>query len=255
MRLVHVLYALLVVACTGGGGSPGDDASTSAESTVAASTSSDSATSLGGTSNASSGAVDGVDSSGSEQGDRCPAFEDEVAPGPITVEITNNLDNGVWVPLFADCIESVPHAITDPDGVRVPWRSPPCGTCEGAVQGLCPCPPPFCDEYHGLFLEPGAAVEYAWSGLRFEQEEVPPLCPGIAMCGETCERGVVPVDGTYTFTIQVGRAQGCAMEPCACTPMDGSCVLNDEAMTFTMLMDVSGTLDLPGESVVQLSID
>ena len=154
-----------------------------------------------------------------------------------------------------DCIEPVPHAITGPDGVAVAWRAPACGTCEGAVQGDCPCPPPFCDEATALFIEPGATVQYAWSGLAHVAEDIPPACPGIDMCGSTCERSVVPPAGAYSFAIQAGGASGCSTEPCECTPKQGSCTLLDPEMTFTGLADFDAALELPGGSSVEIVVN
>ncbi|MCA9709707.1 MAG: hypothetical protein KDK70_27965 [Myxococcales bacterium] len=192
---------------------------------------------------------------GSSGGGQCPALADDPSPGTITIEITNARAEGIWVPLIPDCIESVPYEILAPDGQVVAWQPPPCGTCEGAVQGRCPCPPPACEEYTGLYVEAGGTAQYRWSGLAFVDEAVPESCPGIEACGASCRRAVLTPAGTHTLAIQAGRASGCATEPCACTPMDGWCTLYDAGMTFTMLQDFGATLELPGDTMVQIVID
>lgn len=185
----------------------------------------------------------------------CPAFPDESSPGAIAIEITNMRAEGVWLPMSADCIGPVPWGLTGADGAEVAWRAPACGTCAGAVQGQCPCPPPFCDAVTGLFLEPGATARYEWSGLVYVPETIPSACAGIDSCGATCERAEVAAAGDYTFAIQAGGATGCAVEPCACTPTDGACTLLDYQMTFTDLADVEATVTLPGGALVQLAIE
>jgi hypothetical protein len=53
----------------------------------------------------------------------------------------------------------------------------------------------------------------------------------------------------HVFSIMAGGASGCAVEPCACMPMDGACTLLDAGMMFTELMAVEATLVLPGAAV------
>lgn len=238
-----LLVLPLAAACGPGATSSDDDSSSTTPSSEADSTAAVS----------TAMASDSVGSS--EDGAGCPAFADERSPGSITIEITNMRTEGVWLPMSADCIVPVPWVLTGADGAEVPWRAPSCGTCAGAVQGQCPCPPPFCDEVTGLYLEAGASVRYEWSGLVYVDETVPDACPGIAMCGESCQRAVVAAMGDYTFAIQAGAATGCAVEPCACMPTDGSCTLLDYEMTFTELTDVEATVTLPGGSMVQLAIE
>jgi hypothetical protein len=245
LALRSLLLLPLAAAC-GPGPTSSDDGSSStataadADSTAAAATAMASSDSAAGS---------------SEDGSGCPALADESSPGAITLEITNMRAEGVWLPMSADCIVPVPWVLTGADGAEVPWRAPACGTCAGAVQGQCPCPPPFCDEVTGLYLEAGASVQYEWSGLVYVDETIPAACPGIASCGETCQRAEVAASGDFTFAIQAGEATGCAVEPCACMPTDGSCTLLDYEMTFTELTDVEGTVTLPGGSMVQLAIE
>lgn len=245
MKLAWRSLLVLPLAAACGTGATSSDGDSSSSSTASDPDSTTAAVTASGESTAGA----------SEGGSGCPAFADESSPGTITVEITNARAEGVWLPMSADCIGPVPWVLTAADGAEVPWRAPACGTCEDAVQGQCPCPPPFCDEVTGLYLEAGASVQYEWSGLVYVDETVPDACPGIAMCGEACQRAVVAAMGDYTFAIQAGEATGCAVEPCACTPTDGSCTLLDYAMTFTELTDVEGTVTLPGGSMVQLAIE
>jgi hypothetical protein len=232
-----LLSVLVVTACgPGASSSDGDGSGTGATSTVTTATS----------------ATDSADGSDGVPG--CPAFADEASPGPIAIEITNLRAEAAWLPMGAGCIDPVPWVLTGPDGADVSWRAPACGTCEGAVQGQCPCPPPFCEEATALYLEAGATVRYDWSGLVHVPEEVPQACPGIDDCGQTCERAVVAPAGDYAFAIEVGGAEGCATEPCACPPIDGSCTLYDPGMSFTGLVGLEGALVLPGGSMVQIAI-
>lgn len=257
LPLAPSLFLLTLTACPGDDGSS-DDAPTSGSSgssTAAVDSTSDSATSLGTTTDSVTGDATGSDSSSDDGTASCPPFADETSPSPITIDIVNNRPEGVWLPMDADCLESVPWQLTDANGDGVPWRGPSCGTCEGSVQGSCPCPPPFCDELTGLYLEAGASVQYMWSGLTYATHTVPRACPGINDCGETCEQAVVPAAGGYTVTIQAGRAMGCAVEPCDCMPSDGSCTLYDAGMTFSSLTEHGGTLNLPGDSWVVISIE
>ncbi len=241
---------LLLAAC------PGDDTtgsgSTTATTTAVTTTATTAATMSDPTSTGSS--ADGSDD-GDDDGSGCPAFEDATASA-ITIELVNMRAEGVWLPMSPDCIDPVPFLLEDPDGAPAAWRAPACGTCEGAVQGDCPCPPPFCDEVTALYLEAGATVQYSWSGVVYVEETVPDACPGIhiAACGTQCQRAITPAAGDYTFTIGAGSASGCAVEPCDCMPSDGSCTLLDPGMSFDGLVDVVATLSLPGESSVQLAI-
>jgi hypothetical protein len=249
-----LLVLFTITACgTGATSSEGDassDAGSTTPGTADGSTTMVGATSMVATAMASSDATEGSDGVPG-----CPAFDDEASPGSITIEITNMRAEAVWLPMSADCIDPVPYVLMGRDGAEAPWRAPGCGTCAGAVQGNCPCPPPFCDEVTALYLEAGATVRYDWSGLVHLEEMVPEACPGIADCGATCRRAVVAPAGDYTFTIQAGGASGCAVEPCACTPMDGSCTLLDPGMMFTGLGSVDGVLALPGGTSVQIAIE
>jgi hypothetical protein len=227
-------------ATTSGSGDGSSDAGTSAPDT-------------GGTMSTSSTASNTADASDDAAG--CPAFEDDASPGSITLEVTNMRADGVWLPMSANCIDPVPWALAGPGGTGVAWRDPGCGTCEGAVQGNCPCPPPFCDEVTALFLEPGATVRYTWAGLVYVGEDIPAACPGVDACGTSCARAVVADPGSYAFTVEAGGAMGCAVEPCACTPMDGSCTLLDPGMMFTGLTSFEGGLELPGGSLAQIVIE
>lgn len=244
MRLVWTsLLALFttnitMTACGTGATSSDDDASSDAGSTTVG------ATSMGAT---------GLDSA--DGGPGCPAFADEASPGPISIEVINMRAEAVWVPMGAGCIDPVPYVLRGPNGAELAWRAPACGTCEGAVQGQCPCPPPFCDEVTALYLEPGASVRYEWSGLVHVGESVPHECSGIADCGATCQRAEVAPGGEHVFSIMAGGASGCAVEPCACMPTDGACTLLDAGMMFTDLVAVEATLALPGAAAVQLAIE
>ncbi len=248
-----LLVLLIVTACGTGATSSDGDASSDAGST-APGTGDGSTTTVGATSMVATTMV-ATTMEGSDGVPGCPAFEDEASPGSITIEIANLRAEAVWLPMSAGCIFPVPFVLTGPDGVEAPWREPDCGTCAGAVQGDCPCPPPFCDERTALYLEAGATVRYEWSGLVYVEETVPAACPGIANCGASCGRAVVAPAGDYTFAVEAGGASGCAMEPCACTPMDGSCTLYDPAMMFTGLVSVEGVLALPGGTSVQVAIE
>jgi hypothetical protein len=97
-------------------------------------------------------------------------------------------------------------------------------------------------------------VQYEWSGIAYVEEAIPEQCPGSDVCGSACQRAAVAPAGSYTFTVQAGGATGCAIEPCGCIPMDGSCTLLDPEMMFTMLTSIEGSLVLPGESSVQIAI-
>lgn len=259
---IVALFGFGITACgTGGSSSEGDASADAGSSTAAgsgsgsgAATEEGSATEAGGTSmGATSMGATGMGST--DDGPGCPAFADEASPGVISIEVTNLRAEAVWVPMGAGCIEPVPYVLTGPDGAEVAWRAPACGTCEGAVQGQCPCPPPFCDEATALYLEPGATVRYEWSGLVHVDEVVPQECPGIADCGATCQRAVVAPAGEHVFAIMAGGASGCAVEPCACMPMDGACTLYDAGMVFTELVDVEAMIVLPGAGVVALDIE
>jgi hypothetical protein len=248
-----LLVLLTATACGTGATSSEDDASSDAGSTAPA-TGDGSTTTVGATSMVATAVASSDSTEGSDGVPGCPAFDDEASPGSITIEITNMRAEAVWLPMSADCSGSVPYVLAGPDGTEAAWRAPACGTCAGAVQGDCPCPPPFCDEVTALYLEAGATVRYDWSGLVHLEEMVPEACPGIADCGASCQRAVVPPAGDYTFTIQVG-ASGCSVEPCACMPMDGSCTLLDPGMMFTGLAGVDGVLALPGGTSVQIAIE
>lgn len=260
MRLVLLSspLLLLVMACPGDDGSSGDDvtdtsatAGTTAATTMMATTDASASGSMSATSAGTTTSADGS----SDDAPACPPFTDEASPGAITIDVVNMRPEGVWLPMSPDCIDPVPFVLTGPDGTEAAWRGPGCGTCEGAVQGDCPCPPPFCDEVTALYLEPGATAQYSWAGLVHVEEEVPRACPGIPECGPSCQRAIVPAAGDYTFTVQAGGATGCAVEPCDCMPMGGSCTLLDPGMSFTMLTDYGGAVTLPGGASVQISID
>ncbi|MCA9648386.1 MAG: hypothetical protein H6712_06465 [Myxococcales bacterium] len=256
LRGALVLAILPLALACGDDATAGDDTTTTTATSSGPTTTNASMTSVAseGSTTAADGSTTAADGS-SDDAPACPPFPDDASPGPITIDVVNLRPEGVWLPLSPGCISPVPYSLVDPAGAEVDWRGPVCGTCQGAAQGDCPCPPPACDEATGLYLEAGASIQYAWYGLRYVSETIPAACPGIEQCGEACQRAEVAAPGTYTLTVQAGGATGCAVEPCACTPADGSCTLYDAGMAFTMLGDYGGTLDLPGDASVTISID
>lgn len=243
------LLVLPVAVACGTGATSSDDGDGSSD--AGATTTVGSTSMTGGNSTVASG----DSTAASDDPSECPAFADETSPGPVTIEIINMRAEGVWLPMSPDCIDPVPWLLQASANAVVPWRPPACGTCTGAVQGQCPCPPPFCDQVTALYLEAGATIRYEWSGLVYLEEVVPDACPGIDECGATCQRAVVAPQDYYAFTILAGGATGCAVEPCGCMPVDGSCTLLDPGMRFMMLTGIEESVGWPNESMVQLVIE